>query len=82
LPPGATSAEVHAAKGACTKPDDKISEEIADRPKLFADTDYTAKLFNETSGRIDIRRVAEYAEGDGFPGWLHGYFQKSNSLGA
>jgi hypothetical protein len=28
------------------------------RPKLFADTDYTAKLFNETSGRLDIRSVA------------------------
>jgi len=37
----------------------KISEESSGRPKLFADTDYTAKLFNETSGRLDIRSVAE-----------------------
>jgi hypothetical protein len=25
--------------------------------------------------------LAGYVEGDRFPGWLHGYFQKSNSLG-
>jgi len=37
----------------------EISEESSGRPKLFADTDYTAKLFNETSGRLDIRSVAE-----------------------
>jgi hypothetical protein len=38
---------------------DGISGEGSGRPKLFADTDYTAKLFNETSGRLDIRSVAE-----------------------
>ena len=37
----------------------RVSEESSGRPKLFADTDYTAKLFNETSGRLDIRSVAE-----------------------
>jgi len=39
--------------------DSRISGESSGRPKLFADTDYTAKLFNETSGRLDIRSVAE-----------------------
>jgi hypothetical protein len=41
------------------KHDSRISGEGSGRPKLFADTDYTAKLFNETSGRLDIRSVAE-----------------------
>ena len=41
------------------KHDSRISGESSGRPKLFADTDYTAKLFNETSGRLDIRSVAE-----------------------
>jgi hypothetical protein len=41
------------------KHDNKISEESSGRPKLFADTDCTAKSFNETSGRLNIRRVAE-----------------------
>jgi len=41
------------------KHDSGISREGSGRPKLFADTDYTAKLFNETSGRLDIRSVAE-----------------------
>ena len=36
------------------KRDSRISRESSGRPKLFADTDYTAKLFNETSGRLDI----------------------------
>jgi hypothetical protein len=39
--------------------DGRTSGEGSGRPKLFADTDYTAKLFNETSGRLDIRGVAE-----------------------
>ena len=41
------------------KHDSRVSGESPGRPKLFADTDYTAKLFNETSGRLDIRSVAE-----------------------
>jgi hypothetical protein len=41
------------------KHDSSISKESSGRPKLFADTDYTAELFNETSGRLDIRSVAE-----------------------
>jgi hypothetical protein len=41
------------------KHDGRISGEGSGRPKLFADTDFTAKLFNETSGRLDIRSVAE-----------------------
>jgi hypothetical protein len=35
------------------------SKESSGRSKLFADTDYTVELFNETSGRLDIRSVAE-----------------------
>src|ERR1700676_1214493 len=38
------------------KHDDKMG---SGRPKLFSDTDYTVKLFNENSGRLDIRPVAE-----------------------
>jgi hypothetical protein len=41
------------------KHDSRLSGEGSGRPKLFAATDYTAKLFNETSGRLDIRSVAE-----------------------
>jgi hypothetical protein len=41
------------------KHNSRISGESSRRPKLFADTDYTAKLFNETSGKLDIRSVAE-----------------------
>jgi hypothetical protein len=41
------------------KHDSRNSGEGSERPKLFADTEYTAKLFNETSGRLDIRSVAE-----------------------
>src|SRR5580692_6105506 len=41
------------------KHDSRVSGESSGRTKLFADTDYTAKLFNETSGRLDIRSVAE-----------------------
>jgi len=37
----------------------KISGQRAGRPKLFADTQYTARLFNENSGRLDIRSVAD-----------------------
>jgi hypothetical protein len=36
-----------------------ISVEGSGRPKLFADTDHTAKLFNEHSGRLDVRSIAE-----------------------
>jgi hypothetical protein len=41
------------------KYDSRTSGESAGLPKLFADTEHTAKLFNETSGRLDIRSVAE-----------------------
>ena len=41
------------------KRDSRISGESSGRPKLFVDTDYTAKFFNETSGRLDIRSVAD-----------------------
>ena|ERR1700724_2047740 len=41
------------------KHDSNISKESFARPKLFSDTDYTAELFNQTSGRLDIRSVAE-----------------------
>jgi hypothetical protein len=37
----------------------RASLERTGRPRLFADTDYTFKLFDENSGRLDIRRVAE-----------------------
>ncbi|MGA8656780.1 MAG: antitoxin Xre/MbcA/ParS toxin-binding domain-containing protein [Chthoniobacterales bacterium] len=37
----------------------RISGERPGQPKLFADTDYTAKLFNKNSGRLDIRSIAE-----------------------
>jgi Antitoxin Xre/MbcA/ParS C-terminal toxin-binding domain len=35
------------------------SGKSAGRPKLFADTEYTARLFNKHSGRLDIRSVAD-----------------------
>jgi hypothetical protein len=35
------------------------SLERTGRPRLFADTDHTFKLFDKNSGRLDIRRVAE-----------------------
>jgi hypothetical protein len=41
------------------KHDRRNSAESSGRPKLFADTDYTGKLFSENSGRLDIRSVAE-----------------------
>src|ERR1700730_965227 len=41
------------------KHDSNISKESFARPKLFSDSDYTAELFNQTSGRLDIRSVAE-----------------------
>jgi len=37
----------------------RISSNSAGRPKLFADTEYTARLFNKHSGRLDIRSVAD-----------------------
>ena len=37
----------------------EISGKSAGRPKLFADTEYTARLFNKHSGRLDIRSVAD-----------------------
>jgi len=37
----------------------RISGKSAGRPKLFADTEYTARLFNKHSGRLDIRSVAD-----------------------
>jgi hypothetical protein len=46
-------------KAPIQKHDSSISKESSGRPKLFADTDDTAELFNETSGRLDIRSVAE-----------------------
>jgi hypothetical protein len=37
----------------------RTSLERARRPRLFSDTDYTFNLFDQHSGRLDIRRVAE-----------------------
>jgi hypothetical protein len=37
----------------------RISAKSASRPKLFADTKYTARLFSKNSGRLDIRSVAD-----------------------
>lgn len=37
----------------------RVPSESSGRPKLFADTDYTAHLFNKISGRLDIRSVAD-----------------------
>jgi hypothetical protein len=37
----------------------RASPERTGRPRLFADTDYTFRLFDENSGRLDVRRVAE-----------------------
>jgi hypothetical protein len=46
-------------KAPIQKHERSISKESSGRSKLFADTDYTAELFNEASGRLDIRSVAK-----------------------